>query len=77
MHDHATPTTANVKQAHAGMQPQFATNQIVLGPLRVGERRPRAGKVRTRIGHRLAENQTIEVAGDVVVVGNRLSVTIT
>ena len=74
VHRHAAPAAADVEEPHAGPQAELAADQVVLRALRVGQRRLRRGEVGARVGHRLAEEEAVEVVGDVVVVGDRLGV---
>ncbi len=72
--DQRAPAAADIEQAHARLEIELAADQVELGPLRVGQRLVRAGEVRARVGHRLVEQQPVEVVGQVVVVRDRRAV---
>ena len=72
--DHAAPAAAEVEQPLAGLEVELAGDQVVLGGLRLLERRVRGRVERAGVGHRRAEDVLVERVGDVVVVVDRLGV---
>src|SRR5262249_30290216 len=68
---HAAPSAADVEQTHSRLEPELATDQLVLRVLRGfesdGWRRPH----RARICERRAEQDPVEVVREVVVVRDR------
>ena len=72
--DHAAPAAAEVEQALARLEVELAGDQVVLGVLRLLERRVLGREDRAGVGHRGAEDVLVEGVGDVVVVVDRLGV---
>ena len=73
---HRSPAAADVEQPGARLlrQAELAADQFVLGGLRGGEVHPLVGEARTRVGHRRAEHDPVEIVADVVVVTDRRGV---
>jgi hypothetical protein len=68
---HAAPPAAHVEQAHSRAQPELGADELVLRALGLVEGRVRRWEVGAGIGHRLAEDEAVEVVRDVVVVRDR------
>ena len=73
---HRPPPTSDFEQARAGVlvQSQLATDEVMLGRLRILQREVWLGEPRAGIRQRRPENQTVEVVADVVVVPDRAGV---
>jgi hypothetical protein len=70
---HGTPSTPDVEQALIGplVQAQLATDQLVLGLLRLIEGGAVVDETGARVGHGGPQDQAVEIVADVVVVGDR------
>jgi hypothetical protein len=68
------PPAPDVHQALARLQPQLAADVVQLTLLGDIDVLVRVGEVGTRVDHVLVEPQGIEVVGDFVVIGNRLTI---
>jgi len=71
VHRHPTPPAPDVEQAHPLAKPQLAADQLVLGLLRLFQRRVDARPDRAGVAHRGAEHEPVERVRDVVVVRDR------
>ena len=69
--DQRTPSAADVEQPHPGSQVELPADQVELGTLGIDQRLVGPGEVRRRVGHRVIEQQLVELVGQVVVVGDR------
>ena len=69
--DQRAPPAPDVEQAHARPQVELAADEIQLGALGVHERLAGVGEVRRGVGHRVVEQQFVEVVRQVVMVGDR------
>ena len=76
MNCHASPSTANIEQPHPGHEPQLATNQVIFDGLCFVETRVAGVEVSARVGHRLSEDQPVEIVADVVMMCDRRCITI-
>ena len=70
----AAPAGADVEHALAALEPELLADQLVLGLLRLLQRRRAAREDRARVGHRRAEEEPEELGRDVVVVAHRARV---
>jgi hypothetical protein len=56
---------------HPKPNAELAADQIPLRGLRIVQRLARLGEIRCRVSHVIVEQQSVEVVGQVVVVGDR------
>ncbi len=72
---HRSPPAPDVEEPHARSEPELATDEVVL--VRLGGREVLLGAAvhRARIGHRRSEDHPVELVRHVVVVRDRLGVT--
>ncbi len=73
---HRAPAAPDVEQTRAGLlgQAELATDQLVLGRLRLGQVHLLVGEPGARVRHRRPEHEAVEVVAHVVVVADGLGV---
>ena len=74
---HRAPSAADVEQAHALalVEAELAGDEVVLRRLGLVERHVVVDEAGARVGHRLAEDDPVEVVADVVVMADRPRIT--
>ena len=70
MQDQRSPAAADIEQTHARFDAKLAADQIQLCGLRIMQGLARVGEIRRGVSHVVVEQQSVEIVGQVVVMGD-------